>query len=354
MVTCDALDTPFLTVDLDTVDRNIAAMQAYCDEHDIALRPHVKTHKSPLVARLQLRAGAAGLTCQKLGEGELMVDEECGDDILISFPLVGVRKAARFANLATRTRVSVAADSAVVARSLSSALAVRDASAGFLVDCDTGFGRTGVQTPQAAAELAELVDRLPGLSFTGLMTHPSHGASGHWLRQARRLCEERGLSVGCVSGGGTPTARHTHELDCITELRVGTYVYGDRSTVRAGVSGEADCALHVRATVVSTPTRERVILDAGSKTLTSDPGFDLPAQTFGAIVEYPDAVIYALSEEHGHVDVGGCDRRPEVGEIVTIIPNHACATVNLHSEVAFHRSGGGVTIRPVAGRGLVR
>jgi D-serine deaminase-like pyridoxal phosphate-dependent protein len=184
------------------------------------------------------------------------------------------------------------------------------------------------------------------------MTPPSQPSSAPWRREARRLIEQRGLEVACVSGGGTPTAFRSHELGCITELRVGTYAYGDRSTARA--SSFAACALRVRATVVSCPTRDRAILDAGSKTLTSDPGVDIPGPSYGAIVEYPEAVIYALSEEHGHVDVRRCNSRPEIGEAVTIIPNHACATVNVHSEVALHRSGGAVSVVPVAATGRVR
>jgi D-serine deaminase-like pyridoxal phosphate-dependent protein len=353
-VTLDRLETPFLTVDLDAVERNIHAMQRYCDEQALALRPHVKTHKLPVIAELQLQAGAVGLTCQKLGEAELMVEHGCGDDILITFPLIGGRKGERFAELAAASRLSVGADSAAVARFLSAALEARGASAGFLVDCDTGYGRTGVQTPVEAAELAQFVDALPGLEFRGLMTHPTRPESGPWLAEARKLIEERGLEVACVSGGGTPAALRTHEVAIITELRVGTYVYGDRRSVTAGTLPLDDCALRVRATVVSTPTRKRAIVDAGSKTLTSDLGLDVHGTTYGAIVEYPDAVIYALSEEHGHVDVGGCPRPPEIGETVTIVPNHACGTVNLHSQVALHRRGRGVNVVSVSGRGLIR
>jgi D-serine deaminase-like pyridoxal phosphate-dependent protein len=353
-VTLDELDTPFLTVDLDAVERNIGTMQRYADEHGIALRPHIKTHKLPLIAESQLAAGAVGLTCQKLGEAELLADHACGDDLLITFPLIGGRKGERFAELAGRVRVAVGADSEAVARFLSAALEARDASAGFLVDCDTGYARTGVQRPGDAADLAQLVEALPGLEFRGLMTHPTQPASGPWLHEARRLIEARGIEVRCVSGGGTPAAFRTHEIGGITELRVGTYVYGDRRTVTAGTPALEDCAIRVRATVASRPTRDRAILDAGSKTLTSDLGLDVHGLTYGLIVEYPEAVIYALSEEHGHVDVARCARSPSIGETVTIVPNHACGTVNLHAEVALHRGGRDVRIVPIAGRGCIR
>jgi D-serine deaminase-like pyridoxal phosphate-dependent protein len=183
------------------------------------------------------------------------------------------------------------------------------------------------------------------------MTHPTRDDSGPWLREAQRLIEARGLEVSCVSGGGTPAALSSHLVGAITELRVGTYVYRDRKTSGGAF---ADCALRVRSTVVSTPTRDRVILDAGSKTLTNDLGLPSQGATFGTIVEHAEAVVYQLSEEHGHVDVSLCNTPPRVGDVVTVIPNHACATVNLHSEVALHRQGSAVSVIPVAGRGLVR
>ena len=347
------LPTPFATVDLDAVERNVAGMQRYCDEHGIALRPHVKTHKLPRIARMQLDAGARGITCQKLGEAEVFV--EAGfDDVLITFPLVGTGKAERLAELATRARMSVAADSAAVARGLSGAVDARGAEIGFLVDCDTGYGRTGVQSPAEAAALAELVAGLSGLRLEGLMTHPATAASGPWRAEARTELERRGLAVERVSGGGTPQARDVHESGVFTELRVGTYAYGDRRCVALGLTRLEDCALRVVATVVSRPTADRAILDAGSKTLTSDLLPGLEPGTYGLVVEYPDAEIRRLSEEHGDVDLSACERRPEVGEVVTIVPNHACGTVNMHDELALNRGGRDVEVVRVEARGLVR
>src|SRR5262245_10220651 len=198
------LDTPVATVDLDAVERNIARMQGYCDEHGLAFRPHIKTHKLPAIAHMQMRAGAVGITCQKLGEAEVM--EAAGlRDILLSFPLVGAAKAERLAALASEADVAVAADSADVARSLSHALAAAGAAAGFLVEVDGVFGRTGVQTPDEAAELAQLVDSLPGLRFEGLMMYPTSEETGPAVSAAKAAIEARGLEVRRVSSGGTPT-----------------------------------------------------------------------------------------------------------------------------------------------------
>ena len=328
-------------------------MQGYCDEHSLAFRPHIKTHKLPAIAHMQLRAGAVGITCQKLGEAEVM--EAAGvRDILLTFPLVGAAKAERLAALAGEATISVVGDSDVVARGLSPALAGAGVEVGFLVEVDTGFARTGVQTPQAAAELAALVDSLPGLRFDGLMTYPTLPGTGPMLRAAIDEIEARGLEVGTVSGGGTPTFFTNHEVPEITEVRAGTYVYGDRSCIANGSVPLEDCALRIRATVVSRPTAERGILDSGSKTLTNDPAEETAGGGHGLIVEYPEARVYALSEEHGHVDFSGCARRPEVGEVVTIVPNHACGCTNLHDEVAVHRSGRMVGFWPVAARGKLR
>jgi D-serine deaminase-like pyridoxal phosphate-dependent protein len=348
----DSLETPVAVVDLDRVERNIGSMQAYCDEHGFAFRPHIKTHKIPAIAHMQVRAGASGIACQKLGEAEVMADAGL-DDILITYPLVGRQKAERLAALAGRGRVGAAGDSAAVARGLSAVVAEQGAEVEFLVECDTGFERTGVQSPRDAAELAALVDGLPGLRFAGLMTYPTLPQSGRWLAAARQEIEGRGLRVERVSGGGTPRARRTHEIGEVTEIRAGTYVYGDRACVVNGSVPLENCALHVVVTVVSRPTRERAIIDAGSKTLTSDPAEGVTG--FGLVLEHPDAVIYNLNEEHGYVDVGRCDPQPEVGETLTIVPNHACATVNMHDEMVLHRGGGEVVDTwPVAARGKIR
>jgi D-serine deaminase-like pyridoxal phosphate-dependent protein len=345
------LETPVLTADLDAVERNISRMQAYCDEHGVELRPHIKTHKLPELARLQLEAGAVGITCQKLGEAEVMADAGV-EDILLSFPLVGSAKAERLAALAGRVKMTVVGDSAAVAEGLSPVLARQGVEVDFLVECDTGLGRTGVQSPEEAAALAELVDGLEGLRFAGLMTYPSLPETAPWLLAAREAIEARGLSVERVSGGGTPTAERTHELGVVDELRVGTYIYGDRACIANGSVPLDDCALRVVATVVSRPTRERAILDAGSKTLTSD--LAVGATGHGLLVEYPDAEVYALNEEHGYVDVSRCEPAPEVGDRVTIVPNHACTTANMHDEIVLHRGGEVVETLPTAARGKVR
>jgi D-serine deaminase-like pyridoxal phosphate-dependent protein len=347
------IDTPALVVDLDAVERNVDRMQARCDEHGLKLRPHIKTHKLPALAHLQLARGAVGIACQKLGEAEVMAAAGVRD-ILLSYPIVGAAKARRFAALAESIAMAAVGDSPDVARGLSAALAEIGASAAFLVECDTGYGRTGVQSPEAAAELGALADALPGLRFAGFMTYPTLPGTGAWLAAAIEAAAARGLDARWVSGGGTPAERWraTEAAPALTEVRVGTYIYGDRMCVADGSVARGDCALHVRATVVSRPAPGRAILDAGSKALTSDrpPGLDGP----GELLEYPGARMPKLDEEHGHVDLSACERSPEIGQVVTVLPNHACGATNLYDEVVAHRGGRVVAVWPVAARGKLR
>ncbi|GAB4427839.1 MAG: D-TA family PLP-dependent enzyme [Chloroflexi bacterium OHK40] len=346
----DALDTPVAVVDLDRLEANIAALQAYLDEHGIANRPHIKTHKIPAIAQMQLAAGAIGVTCQKLGEAEVMADAGI-EDIFITYNIVGAAKLERLVALARRARLSVSADSTEVVAGLSGAMAAAGLELEVLVECDTGMGRCGVQTPEAAAALAARIARSPGLRFGGLMTYPTGAGTGPFVREALERLRALGLEARRVSGGGTPGMWRAHEYPEVTEHRAGTYVYGDRATVKAGAMGLGQCAMTVLATVVSRPTAERAILDCGSKALSSDL---LGLEGYGLILEYPEATIVRLSEEHGMVDLSGCNERPAVGERVTVLPNHCCVVSNLFDIIVGVRGETVEVVWPVAARGALR
>jgi D-serine deaminase-like pyridoxal phosphate-dependent protein len=325
------LDTPAVLIDLDKVEANLQRAQAYADTHGLKLRPHIKTHKIPALARRQLELGAIGITCQKLGEAEVMADAGL-DDILLTFNLLGPAKLQRLVALARRARLSVTLDNAIVAEELAEAMQQAGLLLPVLVECDTGGERCGVQTPDEAVRLARLVDGLEGLKFQGLMTYPAKGrtaATAAWLGEAVAALGRDGLAPAVVSTGGTPDIYRAHEVASATEHRPGTYIYSDRYQT-AYVGGLEDCALRVLTTVVSRPTEGRAILDAGSKTLSSD---TLGLEGFGHVVEYPQLVIEKLSEEHGHVGCSASNARPRIGERVTIIPNHACVISNLHDVV---------------------
>jgi D-serine deaminase-like pyridoxal phosphate-dependent protein len=344
-----ALETPVPVIDLDRVERNLARMQAYADEHRLALRPHIKTHKLPRFAQAQVALGAVGITCQKLGEAEVMADAGL-DDILISYPLIGPDKARRLAALARRVTMRAAIDNPLALETV--ALAGQEAGRpiGVLVEFDSGLKRTGVTSVAEALALIAQVKVADGLRFDGLMTYPSSAATADFVRAVR----DAGIALPVVSGGGTPGAAHAHEIAGVTEMRVGTYIYNDRTLVELGAARLEDCAFLVHATVVSRPTETRAILDSGSKTLSSDLVPRGAAAGYGLLVDYPDAVIERLSEEHGMVDLGRCERKPALGERVRILPNHVCVVTNLHDAVAVSRDGMVEGIWPVAARGLTR
>jgi len=346
----DELETPVPVVDIDRLEANISRLQAYLDEHGIANRPHIKTHKIPEIAQMQMAAGAIGITCQKVSEAEVMADAGF-NDIFIPYNIIGESKLARLMALAKRAIVSVTADSAVVIRGLASAAGQAGLTLTVLIECDTGLQRCGVQSPQEAAELARLIHQSPNLRFGGLMTYPTTEATDAFIKETRTLLEKDNIQMERVSGGGSPSMWQSHLHPDVTEHRAGIYVYGDRLTLRAGAVTLDTCALRVYATVVSRPTPERGILDAGSKSLSSDlHGLD----GYGYICEYPDAKIYALSEEHGHVDFSACEHKPEIGERVSIIPNHCCTVTCQFDEVVGARGDQVEVIWKVAARNTVR
>jgi len=345
--------TPAAVIDMDRVERNIARVQAACNAAGVANRPHIKTHKSPELAKLQIAAGARGITCQKLGEAEVMADAGI-DDILISYNLLGDEKMARLGALRSRIDVTVAADNPVVVADLTRAAAAAGRSLPVVIECDTGRKRAGVETSAEAIELARIISTSPDLSFAGFMLYPTETG---WP-QAQTFFDEAlagvralGLEPAIVSTGGTPNLKNVGQLRGATEHRPGTYIYNDRMQMAAGVATLDDCALHIYATVVSRAAPERGILDAGSKTLTADSG---GLDGFGLILEHPEAKIARFAEEHGFLDLSRSNTRPNIGDVVRIIPNHVCVVVNMLDEVIMVRGDEIVGVLPVAARGKLR
>lgn len=348
----DDLDTPCILVENDVVEQNIQRYQAYCSEHRLNLRPHIKTHKIPDLALRQLQAGAIGINCQKVSEAEVFVDAGI-KDVLITFNILGKNKLERLHKLATQANITVVADNIETIRQLSSVFAHSSSPLSVLVECDTGAHRCGVQTPQDALALAKIINDSPGLRFRGLLTYPSASntqEANQWLLNARDLCTQAGLPPQVISTGGTPAMYRAHEFTAATEYRVGTYIYNDRSLIEYGTCRLEDCALSVLSTVVSCPTKDRVVIDAGTKALTSDL---LGMTGYGIVKEYPEAVIYSLSEEHGCIDFSACQQRPYIGEKLHIIPNHVCVVSNLFEFIYIHSSDGSIQKQTVSARGKV-
>lgn len=349
----EAVQTPMPVIDEDRLAGNIARAQAYLDTHGLAFRPHIKTHKIPAVARAQLDAGAVGINCQKVTEAEAFADAGF-DDILITYNVLGAAKLARLTALNARVRrLRVIADSAATVAGYAAAFGPERPLA-VLVECDTGGGRVGVQSPEAAVEVARAIAAAQGLRFEGLLTYPPVGGAAaveSFFGAAMASLAAVGLDCPVRSNGGSPDFFSAHLVPSATEHRAGTYVYNDRSMVRAGHCGREDLAMHVLATVVSRPTPDRAVIDAGSKALTSDL---LGFADHGEIEGLPGARIVSLSEEHGVVDLAACEgRRPEVGEMVRIVPNHTCVVSNLFDRMVFHRGGTVTRVEAVAARGTV-
>lgn len=347
----NVVDTPAVLIDLDVVERNIRRCQEQCDKLGVTVRPHIKTHKLPLLAHAQLAAGAVGITAQKIGEAEVMADAGI-DDILITYNIVGERKLGRLRRLADRCRLSVVADSASVIEGLARAFANARSEIGVLVECDTGMQRCGVLTPEEALKLARLISDSPGLRFAGVMTYPAPGqgnAASEWLDDAARLIREAGIETQTVSSGGTPDLYAMKRHASLTEYRPGSYIYNDRSLVSAGACGVEDCALTVLTTVISSPARGRAIVDAGTKVLTSDL-FGMSG--YGMVLERPDCSVISLNEEHGRIEYAS-EQAPVVGELLRIVPNHACVVSNMVDSVHLVRGEYYVRAEPVAARGQI-
>jgi D-serine deaminase-like pyridoxal phosphate-dependent protein len=346
------IDTPAVLIDIDRVEANLRRAQDYADAHGLKLRPHIKTHKLPRFARRAMELGAVGITVQKLGEAEVFAAAGI-TEIFLPYNIIGPAKLARLRALHGRVHITVTADSPDTVEGLSRTFADAATPLTVLVECDTGMGRCGVQTPAAALALAEKIANSPGLHFGGLMTYPAAGqveANAAWLAAAKVALSAAGLPPAVISNGGTPDLWRAHEVTAATEHRPGTYIYLDRFQVARGVGTLADCALTVLATVVSRPTEDRAIIDAGSKALTSD---TLGLTGFGLIEAYPEAVIVGLSEEHGTIDLTHCTDKPRIGDKLRIIPNHACVVSNLFDQVNLISGDRVVETVDVAARGRV-
>ncbi len=365
--------TPYPVVSSSRLNANIERMQALANHAGVRLRPHSKTHKSPVIARMQIEAGAVGICCAKLGEAEVFADAGIAD-IRLPYPINPVN-ADRVLALMDRVRLSLIVDDPNVAAEWSGVMTRAGKVLDVLVKVDVGTHRCGVNpdAPNVVDTVAGIAE-LPGLSFRGLLSHAGHGYTAESpyalaavtreetaiMMGLTRSLRDRGVTVDEVSVGSTPTARFVSSQRCITEQRPGNYVFLDRTQVGLGSATYSDCALFIVATVVSRPAADRVILDCGSKTLTSDGarGFgDLPG--YGAVFMSsdenepdPSILIERVPEEHAVCRVPESSLlRP--GDRVRVLPNHACTVANLTDLLWLADDSGGVEPLPVAARGRI-
>lgn len=344
--------TPCGVIDLDVVDHNIARVQAMCDAAGVANRPHIKTHKSPILAQAQIDAGAKGITCQKLGEAKVMAKAGI-TDIILATNLLGAARSGKLASLQAQVPLKVCADNPVTLSAYATAAEDAGRPLDVLVECDTGQLRAGVETPREALDLAQIIRDDPWLNFAGLLYYPP--VDGWDATQAFHNVmvpglADLGMQAGIVSTGGSPNLVNLGKLDGATEHRAGTCIFNDRMMMAAGVAELSDCAFQVFTSVVSRAGPQRGILDAGSKTLTWDQG---GLDGYGLILEHPEAVIHKFAEEHGFLDLSKCNAMPQVGDVVQVIPNHVCVAVNMLDQLVAVRGNEVVDVIPVAARGML-
>ena len=355
----DELPTPAVLIDLPTLHRNIAQMADLARGFDVGLRPHWKTSKSVEVARLQIEAGAVGLTTATAEELDALVGAGV-DDVFWAYPPVGPHRIATALRAARRARVIVGLDSVAAAEALSAAAAAEGVELKIRLEVDTGLGRTGVD-PDDAVEVARHLARMPGLVLEGVFTHEGHvqgvgadperrfqvgTAAGRLLADVAELLRADGLDIPSVSVGSTAGARSAPRAAGVTEARPGTYVYGDDNQVAIGTTDPADTAMTLLSRVISTQRREPALIDAGIKAMSSD-GTMHGDGRIGTVVSGGGGVLAAGHEEHGFLRESSS---VQVGDLIRIRPNHACGLTNMHSHVFAVEDGVVVDIWPVLGR----
>lgn len=349
MMRKDEIPTPALVVDLDKLKRNIADMAARARAADIPLRPHVKTHKTPIIAQMQIDAGAIGIACAKLGEAEVMAAAGI-EDIFVAYPIVGMDKVERLLNLARWVpRISTSVDTYPAIRALNAAAIEKGQRIDVVVEVEAGYQRTGVMGGEPLlAFVREIVSRLPGLRYKGLM-YMAGGTGLYVERERQQECEMAGAKIAAeaasmlsrngidsevVSGGSTPGARFMEVIEGITEYRPGCYVFGDMKYADLGAHTRGQMALTILTTVVSVPgvgEPDHFVVDAGSKTLTHSTATTTPG--YGTFSQYPELNVAVPSEEHGTVFLPKGFQPPPVGVKLDIYPNYVSDVVNLSDEL---------------------
>ncbi|MGG3741983.1 alanine racemase [Paenibacillus chibensis] len=364
MLTIESLETPCIVIDENVVQHNIEQMAGVAAHNGVRLRPHIKTHKIPEIALRQLAAGAEGITAAKVGEAEIMAEHGV-KDIFIAYPVISPSKIKRIIALSHQIHVIVGVESMEGAENLSREAVAAGVTLSVRLEIDTGLARTGI-SPDRALQLAQNIAALPGLDLSGIFTFKGAVYQGSGTLDLEAAGQEEGrimvataeklraagIDIRDVSVGSTPTAPYAAAVEGVTEIRPGTYIFYDRMLAVMGACSKEDWAAKVLVTIVSVPAEDRLVVDGGSKTFATDvqPGQPpLHLKGFGEIVELPDAVFEKMNEEHGMIRTSG-PHGLHVGDVLSIVPNHICPTVNLHNEVYVTKEG---VIRavPVLARG---
>ena len=347
-----------MLIDLDLMEANIQKMANYFRTVTTELRPHVKTHKTPIIGHKQIAAGAIGVTCAKLGEAEAIVHAGIRD-VLIANQIVGRQKIARLVNLAKHSDIIVAVDNAENITAISDAASAKGVVIRILVEVNIGMNRCGVEPGEAALRLAQQVCKSPCLKFEGLMGYEGHTVAKpnqteretatrdamQRLVDTKHYLKKHGINVSIMSGGGTGTFDITGSIPEMTEVQAGSYIFMDSTYNKVeGVGEKFDCSLSVLATVVSRPEQNRIIVDTGLKVLTKEFGIPQP-------IGYMGLEMTSLSEEHGKIQVSNGNVSISPGDKLEILPTHCCTTVNLHDRYYGIRDGIVESVWNIAARG---
>ena len=358
------VDTPALIVDLDAFEHNLAALPRKLADRPVKLRPHSKTHKSPIIALKQMALGAVGVCCQKVAEAEALVEGGV-PDVLIANEVVGAAKLRRLAALARSAKIAVCVDDPGNIADLADAAAEFGAQVTVLIEIDVGARRCGVAPGRAARDLAQIVSASKHLRFDGLQAY--HGSAQHvrafderrkaieqatnLARETKAMIEAAGIACPRITGAGTGSFEFEAASGLYTELQCGSYIFMDadynRNLDQSGKAAPAfQQSLYVWATVMSRPTDDRAIIDAGLKAYSVDSG--LPV-----LPDFPDVTLARASDEHGRLDITGRVEGLDIGEKIRLIPGHCDPTVNLHDWYVGIRRQRVESIWPVAARGAL-
>ena len=354
--------TPFLLIEEEILQENIRRIQEYANKHRFAVRPHVKTHKALLIARMQIDSGAVGIAVAKAGEAEVMA--RLGDvDVTVAYPAVGSVRAERLAKLSLKQDIRVAVDSEYIMDELADAAIRHNTTIGVLVMFDAGLHRCGVADPGQIIRLAQYAESHKRLRYDGIQMYLGHlyGDAARdpesferinqlWEPVYETLCSA-GLRPETVSSGSTPSIENTHLVPYVNEIRVGTGYLNDYFVLKFDHCSLRDCAARMVATVVSDVVPGQAIIDAGSKALSAKQLLRHKNLEMGYIPEFPEARIFRLHEEHGWVDVSRCNHPPRVGERLSIIPVNISLCINLYDHFYLISCGGNLQKVPVDARG---
>jgi len=352
------IDTPALLLDADFLDSNIKKMAGFAHFEGINLRPHFKTHKCPALAHKQVEAGAIGITCAKVSEAEIAAASGI-KEILIANQLVTAEKIEKLVSLNRHSNVMVAVDSIQNAQELSKAAAKRGQIINVLIERDVGQNRCGTRSEDETLKLAQTLEKLPGLQMAGLMGYEGHTVfltpadnkeeqcrhAMEILLETKEALSKNGFPVDIVSAGGTGTHEITGKYSEITEIQVGSYATMDWKYKETGM--DFALALSVLGTVISTPEKDKAIIDVGLKGVTTD--FGLPV-----VKTLTGAKVVSLSEEHGTLQLQNDACKLSVGDKLELYPTHGCTTINLYDNFCVIRNGCLETTWPVAARGAAR